>query len=295
MPTKAELLAEVPWFAELSDPDRALLAERLDEVTLPAGATIFNHGDPGGTLYLVRKGEVELFFKNDEGKRIVVERVGPGHFFGDLSLLDGGARSSSALVTADLEALLVDRGDLEEFLRMQPSAALPLLAATGRRLRETTKLLRHSVSRDINEEEDERRTLVMRAADWISAFSGSLTFLFLHLAVFAAWIVLNVGPLLRSPLGGWDPYPFGLLTMSVSLEAIVLSVFVLLSQNRQVARERVRNDIEYHVNLKAELEIAHLHEKVDELTERLLVRLERLETQGHAGAPRGRSPSGAPA
>jgi len=148
------------------------------------------------------------------------------------------------------------------------------------------------VSRDINEEEDERRTLVMRAADWISAFSGSLPFLFLHLALFAVWILLNVGPLLRSPLGGWDPYPFGLLTMSVSLEAIVLSVFVLLSQNRQVARERVRNDIEYHVNLKAELEIAHLHEKVDELTERLLVRLERLEVQGQAAQGRGRAPAG---
>lgn len=277
MPTKADLLAEVPWFAELAATDLALLAERLDEVTLPAGTPIFEHGDPGGTLYLVRKGEVELFFKNDEGKKIVVEMVGPGHFFGDLSLLDGGARSSSALVTQDLEAFLIDRGDLEAFLQMKPTAALPLLAATGKRLRETTKLLRHSVSRDINEEEEEARTLVMRAADWISAFSGSLPFLFLHLAVFAAWIALNVGPLARTSFGGWDLYPFGLLTMSVSLEAIVLSVFVLLSQNRQVAREHVRNDIEYRVNLKAELEIAHLHVKVDDLAERLLVRLDRLE------------------
>ena len=277
MPTKAELLAEVPWFAELTPDDRALLADRLDEVNLAKGSVVFSHGDPGGTLYVVRKGEVELFFKNDEGHTIVFERCGPGDFFGELSLLDGGSRSSSALVTEDMHALLVDRGDLEELLRMSPSAALPVLAASGRRLRETTKLLRHSASRDINVEDEESRTMVMRAADWISAFSGSLPFLFLHLAFFAFWIAMNVGPLSHTRLGGWDEYPFGLLTMSVSLEAIFLSVFVLLSQNRQAAREHVRNDIEYHVNLKAELEVAHLHEKVDDLTERLLERLERIE------------------
>ena len=85
----------------------------------------------------------------------------------------------------------------------------------------------------------------MKVADWISDFSGSLPFLFIHCGLFAVWIALNVGPLARSAIGGFDPFPFGLLTMVVSLEAIILSVFVLLSQNRQAARERVRNDIEY--------------------------------------------------
>jgi uncharacterized membrane protein len=117
----------------------------------------------------------------------------------------------------------------------------------------------------------------MKMADWISAFSGSLPFLFLHLFIFFLWIVLNTGPLRRTALGGWDPYPFGLLTMAVSLEAIVLSVFVLLSQNRQAARERVRNDIEYQVNLRAELEIAHLHNKFDQLQDDLLGRLSGID------------------
>src|SRR5262249_23381958 len=95
---------------------------------------------------------------------------------------------------------------------------------------------------------------------------------------FFVWIVLNAGPLAKVPaLGGWDPFPFGLLTMVVSLEAIILSVFVLLSQNRQVARDRVRNDIEYQVNLRAELEVAHLHEKLDQMTADLLARLEKVE------------------
>lgn len=272
--TPADLLAEVPLFALLDPEARSQLAARLERIEAPAGKTLFLRGDPGDALYVVRSGEVELFFKNDTGERIVLETARAGDFFGEISLMDGGPRMTSALVTRDLEALVVDRGDLDEFLRLNPAAAMDLLGATGRRLRETARLLRHSVSRDINEQTEDRRTKVMKIADWISEFSGSLPFLFLHLGIFFVWIVLNAGPLARTAVGGWDAFPFGLLTMVVSLEAIFLSVFVLLSQNRQVARDRVRNDIEYQVNLKAELEIGHLHEKVDELHE-MIARLSR--------------------
>lgn len=280
MATNSELLGKVPFFALLDDQERAALAERLDVTTAPAGTKLFEYGDPGGALYLVCSGEVELFFKNDTGERISLERVGPGGFFGEISLLDGGARTTAAVVVADLEALIVDRGDLDEFLRVRPAAAMDLLEATGRRLRETSKLLRHTASRNPNVETEDTRSHVMRIADWITDFSGSLEFLFLHVGIFFVWIVLNAGPLAALAFGGFDPFPFGLLTMVVSLEAIILSVFVLLSQNRQAARDRVRNDIEYDVNLKAELEIGHLHEKVDHLQATLLARLDKLEGQG---------------
>jgi uncharacterized membrane protein len=218
-----------------------------------------------------------MWFKSDTGERLVLEKAGPGDFFGEICLLDGGPRSTSALVLEDLEALVVDRGDLDEFFRLRPAAALDLLAATGRRLRETSNLLARTASRNLNEEEEDRRTGVMKVADWISEFSGSIPFLFIHIALFAAWIGLNVRPLSQTRIGNFDPFPFGLLTMVVSLEAIILSVFVLLSQNRQVARDRVRNDVEYNVNLKAELEIAHLHEKFDQMNVELLARLEAIQ------------------
>ncbi len=276
MRTVSETLAEVQLFESLDDPTRGFLAERVDVAKHPQGHVVFHRGDPGESMYVVLTGEVEIFFKNDSGERIVLETAKAGDFFGEISLLDGGPRTASAVVTQDLEALVVDRGDLDEMLRKRPEAALLLLAATGRRLRETARLLRGTVSRNVNEEEEDRRTTVMKVADWISEFSGSLPFLFLHCAIFFVWIVLNAGPL-ASALGGFDPFPFGLLTMVVSLEAIILSVFVLLSQNRQVARERVRNDIEYQVNLRAELEIAHLHEKIDQMNADLLARLNTME------------------
>jgi CRP/FNR family cyclic AMP-dependent transcriptional regulator len=262
-----EILAEVPLFSQLDEGQRKELAARLDRTHHKEGDTLFLRGDPGHGMYVVVSGEAEIFFKNDTGDRIVLERCTSGHFVGEISLLDEGPRTASAVVTADMEALLVDRGDLADFLDSHPRAAMKLLAAMGIRLRQSAELLRHSASRNINEETEDRRTRVMKVADWISDFSGSLPFLFIHLGVFFVWIITNVPPLANTPIGGYDPFPFGLLTMVVSLEAIVLSVFVLLSQNRQVARDRVRNDIEYDVNLKSEREIAHLHEKFDELHE----------------------------
>jgi CRP/FNR family transcriptional regulator, cyclic AMP receptor protein len=277
VPTNAEILAAVPLFALLDEQERGTLAERIDLMTFAAGETVFHLGDPGDSMFIVRSGSVEIWFKSDTGDRIVLETARAGDFFGELSLIDGGPRTATALVTGDLVALCVDRGDLDELFRLRPAAAMDLLAATGRRLRETVTLLRRTASRDVNEELEDTRTIVMKAADWIAEFSGSIPFLGMHCVAFFVWIILNVRPLSQMRIGGFDPYPFGLLTMVVSLEAIILSVFVLLSQNRQATRDRVRNDIEYKVNLKAELEIAHLHEKVDTMHAVVLQRLSAAE------------------
>ncbi|MEO8800722.1 MAG: DUF1003 domain-containing protein [Polyangiaceae bacterium] len=280
MPTHADFLKDVTFFALLDDEERTLLSQRLDVTKEKAGKVLFNAGDPGGALYVVVSGEVEMFFKNDIGQRIVMETAHSGDFFGEISLLDGGPRSTSASVTQDAELLVIDRGDLDEFLKMRPAAALDLLSATGKRLRDTTRLLRHSAPKNPNVETIDNRTTTLKIVDAISAFSGSLPFLWIHLVLFAVWIALNVKPLVDMRYGGFDAFPFGLLTMAVSLEAIFLSVLVLLSQNRQAERDRVRNDIEYDVNLKAELEVAQLHEVIDDLRIELLARFDSLEKHG---------------
>ena len=275
MPTDTALLAEVPFFQLLDEEERTLLAAQLDVVSFPSGRLLWNTGDPGGELYVIRSGEAEVFFRNDTGERIVLEMSGPGDFVGELSLLDNGPRTAAVLVTKDIEALRVDRNDLNLLFHKHPDAALDLLTAMGRRMRKTSELLRHTATRNVNEEVEDRRTLVERAADWIAEFSGSIAFLALNSLIFLFWILLNVEVIPGLP--AFDPFPFGLLTMAVSLEAIILSIFVLLSQNRQAAKDRVRADIEYDVNLKAELEIAHLHEKVDQLHTGVNTRLDNIE------------------
>ena len=281
MSADANLLAEVPLFQLLDDQERAALSAHLDVVRFPAGHVIFNYGEPGDSMYVVRSGEAELSFRNDTGEKIVLETCTRGDFFGELSFLDTGSRSATATVTEELEALLMDRGDLEIFLGKHPHASVDLLTALGKRLRKTSELLRHTATRNVNEEVEDNRTVVQKVADWIAEFSGSIPFLVIHIVLFSLWIGWNTS---ASEKMRFDPYPFNFLTMCVSLEAIFLSVFVLLSQNRQTAKDRVRSDIEYNVNLRAELEVAELHEKIDKLNADVLQRLDRLHhvTAGRA-------------
>ena len=266
-----QILAGASLFKLMDQSERNDLEKTLERRQYAAGEKVFSIGEPGDSLYIVGSGVVELFVKDNSGAKIVLAQCGPGEQFGELSLFDGGARTASAICLEAATLLVLDREDLLAFLRIHPDASLDLLTTMGQRIRSTDELLRRRVARNINEELALQSTTVERVADAIAAFSGSITFLLLNAGWFTFWIVWNTTPALPH----FDPYPFGFLTMMVSLEAIFLSIFVLVSQNRQGAKDRLRADAEYEVNLKAELEVAHLHEKVDFLTEELLVRLPR--------------------
>ena len=274
MPCDAEMLAGVELFEHLGDEDRVSLAKVVDLRRLDAGATLFNTGDPGESLYIVRSGEVELYIRDTTGQKIVLTVASTNEIFGELALLDNKPRTATAIALVDTELLELDREDLVLLFQKTPAAALRLLAAMGHMTRKADELLRTRVSRNVNEEVEERLSTFQRIADWISWFSGSMAFLLVNAAWFATWIALNTLPL---GIRAFDPYPFGLLTMIVSLEAIFLSCFVLLSQNRQAEKDRVRSDIEYAINVKAELEVAHLHEKTDQIYSEMMDRFVKLE------------------
>ncbi len=275
MPADEKLLAEVPFFQLLDGEERKALANVLDEATFKQGETIFNFGDPGDALYLVRSGKVELYVKDHTGQKTVLAVAERGDFFGELSLLDNGPRTATATALDDTDTLVLDHGDLQLFIRSKPDAALDMLTVMGQRMRQAGDRLRDRVSRNANEEIAEELNWVQRIANFIAEYSGSMPFLTLNAAVFLSWIVLNVR--LIPGIVPFDPFPFGLLTMAVSLEAIFLSIFVLLAQNLQAAKDRIRGDIEYQINLNAELEVGHLHEKVDRMNAEMLARLHNLE------------------
>jgi CRP/FNR family cyclic AMP-dependent transcriptional regulator len=274
MPCSAEILASVEFFEHLSDDDRVRLAEVVDLRALNAGDTLFKAGEPGDSLFIVRSGEVELYIKDKTGQKIVLTIAGPNEIFGELALLDRGARTATAIALNDSELLELDRDDLLLLFEKTPAAALRLLAAMGHMTRKADELLKSRVSRNVNEEVEEHLSTLQRVADWIAWFSGSMSFLLLNLVWFVIWVAVNT---MNLGMPAFDPYPFGLLTMIVSLEAIFLSCFVLISQNRQAEKDHVRSDIEYEVNIKAELEVAHLHEKTDLIYAEMLEHFVRLE------------------
>ena len=265
-------LANLGMFATLDDDERAVLATAMQERAVKADECLFRIGDPGDEMFIVERGRIELFVKDKAGQKIVLHVAEVGEFFGELSLLDGGPRTATASALDDGELLIVDREDLQQLFRKRPDAALDMLAAMSRMTRKSNAMLQARVSRNVNDREEiARDNVVMRSADWVANFSGSITFLVLHVILFAAWIGFNTLPI------AFDPFPYNLLTMTVSLEAIILSTLLLFSGNRQAARDRIRSDIEYEVNLKAELEVAHLHEKSDRMHEEMLERFARIE------------------
>ena len=274
MPCEPDYLANIRMFENLNEDDRIALANVVDEVKVPEGHMLFQTGDPGDSLFIVRVGQIELFIKDTVGQKIVLHTAQPGDMFGELAMLDSGPRTATALALVDSEVLVLDRDDLILLFQRKPEAALNMLASLSGLTRKADELLRTRVSRNVNEEMEVQSTLLQRIADWIAWFSGSMPFLMINGGWFIIWIVLNTLPV---GIPAFDPYPFGLLTMIVSLEAIFLSCFVLVSQNRQAEKDRVRADIEYEVNIKAELEIAHLHEKTDRIYENMMAKFEKLE------------------
>ena len=274
MPCDAGMLAKNELFEQLTEEDRAQLALVVDRRELPAGTTLFQAGEPGESLFVVSRGEVELFIKDTAGQKIVLTVARDGAIFGELALLDRGARTATAIALVDTELLELDRDDLLLLFQKTPEAAVRLLAAVGHMTRKADELLQTRVSRNVNIEVEENLSTLQKIADWIAWFSGSMPFLLINAIWFGAWIIVNT---FRLGIPAFDPYPFGLLTMMVSLEAIFLSCFVLISQNRQAEKDHVRSDVEYEVNIKAELEVAHLHEKTDRIYTEMLERFATME------------------
>ena len=282
-----QLLADIQFFELHDEDDRKALAQVVDHLQLKEGSRLFETGDRGDELYIVRTGKVEIYIRNVAGEKIVLTVAEKGDLFGELSMLDSGPRTATAVALEDSELIVLNRDNLLLFFQKKPDAALDMIAAMGAMIRKADDILRTRVSRNVNEEVAEKLTVIQRIADWIAWFSGSMPFLAINTAWFLIWIFTNT---FNIGIRQFDPYPFGLLTMIVSLEAIFLSIFVLISQNRQADKDRVRSNIDYEVNVKAEMEVSYLHEKTDRLHEKMLEEFSKMRKAIGSGRDEDRDP-----
>ena len=285
MAADPELIRDVPLFQTLDEAERTAVAALMTETRFAAGATLFRENDPGGVMYLIRDGRVELWVTDEERAKVPVDTLHAGDFFGELTLLDGGLRSTSATALEDLDCLALERKPFVELLARRPEMALDLLAALVKRIRKTDELLKHRV-RNPNDVLEERETLGDRVADAVARFGGSWAFMFTFAAVLALWMLLNtVFVVVRQQNGEpFDPYPFILLNLGLSMLASVQGPVIMMSQNRQDKKDRLRGEVEYQVNVRAEFGVQQLHEKLEAIGRGLDRRLERLEERA---GPRG--------
>lgn len=263
-------LAHVPLLAVLDPVEQQALFATMRVESHEANQTVFWAGDKGGKFYIINRGEIVISVPNDKGEHVHVATLSPGGFFGEISLLDGGPRTASARTTMFTELYALDRADFHKFLQRRPEVAIRILEVMSARQRASLLALR--ATKNANVVFAATHTgLWQRVSDGIARIAASKHFTLFHLGWFGGWLIVNglggLGILPRS--WAFDPFPFGLLTMIVSLEAILLSICVMISQNRQSEKDRLRTDLDYQVNVKAQTEIMALHEKMDRLLSQL--------------------------
>jgi CRP/FNR family transcriptional regulator, cyclic AMP receptor protein len=283
-------LQGIPLFSGFTDAQREDLRRLLQPRTFEPQRAVFWIGEPGDEFYIVEGGQVVICYPDEGGREVTLAVLGPGQFFGELSLLDGGRRTATARAQGDVRLLSLGRVQFHEFLRRHPSSAVHVLEVLGRRQRDNLDKLRGI--KNANEAVEERQTPVQRVVEKVAGVFASEIFLVANLIFFVTWIFIQTvrynhasaqDPQKFPPVHFFDQPPtFFWLGFMVTIEAIILSVFVLNAQRRQAQRDAINADLDYQVNRKAQLEIMQLHEKLDRLQASLAA---NASARGGATAP----------
>ena len=265
MPCDPAIFEEVSLFSLLDADERAVLAEQVELRRFPPRHRIYRSGDPGGKAFIVVKGRVEVAVIDEDNQEVVVDRPGAGEIFGFASMLAASPHSTTATAVEETSAIEIDRHDLTALVQRKPLAGLDMLTTVGRHFQAAQELVRSRAARNPNEVIAERLTVGDRLADTVARFGGSWAFITSFGVVLVAWVWVNL-VLARQ---AWDPYPFILLNLVLSMLAAVQAPIIMMSQNRQDAKDRLRSELDFAVNRKAEGEITQLAARLNRIEDRL--------------------------
>ncbi len=264
-----EALRSVPLFASLDDDAATELRKLLSEQNVASNTRLFRQGEKGDAMYLIESGRVRISIRDEDKNDVTLAELAQGDFFGEMSLIDGRQRSADARVIDDARLAVLSRDSFLAFVRTNPDVALEMLSALTDRLRRTDELLRSRVSRNVNDEAQARLTIADRAADLIAEFGGSWKFIGVSIGLIIFWIVLNSYIL----VSGFDPVPYQMLNLVLAVIAGMQAPIIMMSQNRQGEKDRLRADLDYQVNLKNELSLAEVLRRLDVLESERLPKL----------------------
>lgn len=265
MPCLTDDLKHVPLFALLDEDELAVLAAQVELKKFATRQRIYKMGDPGGRAYIMISGRVRVTTVDEDQQEVIVDEPAAGQLFGLASMLDQTPHQSTALALEESVCVEVDRNDIEVLLQRKPLAGMDILTVVGRHFHAAQELVRLRASRNPNEIIEEKTTFGDHIADGVAHFGGSWAFIISFGVVLAVYTILNVS------LGraAWDPYPFILLNLFLSMLAAVQAPVIMMSQNRQDAKDRVRGELDFDVNRRAESEIQGLARKLNLLVDKV--------------------------
>jgi len=254
------LLASISLFDGLSSEDRAGLARSLTSRSFSAGAKIFSQGDIGNAMYIVAAGDVNIYLPGEASRRVSLQDVSRGEYFGELSLFDEKPRSASAVATTDCVLLELKHATLEDYLRHRPRAAMAILRTVSGHLRETNTLLSSRAARNVEEEFDKNISWSERLADSVAELNGSWWFIGFLIVLTIVWCLGNNILMGRAP----DPYPYQFFNLALGILISLQGPLIVMSQNRQSVKDRARALTDFNVNLKNEVNIETLLRELGE-------------------------------
>jgi uncharacterized membrane protein len=265
MPCEPNLLRSVPLFALLDDEETAVLASQVERKTFASRERIYKIGAPGGQAYVMVSGQVRVSTVDEDGQEVIVDEPSVGEIFGFASMLEETPHHTNAVALEESTCIEIDRNDIKVLLERKPHAGMDLLTVLGRQIHAAQELVRTRASRNPNDIIEKEATFGERVADAVAGFGGSWTFI----SIFA--IVLIVYSLINILLGNkaWDPYPFILLNLFLSMLAAIQAPVIMMSQNRQNTRDRLRSELDFDVNRRAESEIQGLARKLNLIDEKM--------------------------
>ena len=258
-------LTHVPLFALLDDEEAAVLAAQVELKRFAPRQRIYKIGDPPQHAYVMMSGAVRVTTVDEDHQEVLIDEPGHGDFFGFASMLEETPHQTTAVAMEDTTCLEVSRDDIATLLQRKPLAGMDMLTVLGRQFHATQHLVRVRASRNANELIEEESTLGQRLADSVARFGGSWTFIVLFSVVLAIYAGLNVALSGRA----WDPYPFILLNLFLSMLAAIQAPVIMMSQNRQDMKDRLRGELDYAVNRRAGTDIQGLATKLNFLTDQV--------------------------
>jgi uncharacterized membrane protein len=258
MACNPEILRDIPLFALLDDEEMAVLAGQVELRTFAARHRIYKIGDAGGQAYVMVSGKVRVTTVDEDHQEVVVDEPACGEFFGFASMLDQTPHQTSAIALEEAVCMEVDRKDIAVLLERKPQAGMDMLTVLGRQFHASQQLVRIRSYRNPNEVIEEEMTAGERVADAVAKFGGSWSFIIAFGLALVIYSAISIG------LGknSWDPYPFILLNLFLSMLAAIQAPVIMMSQNRQDTKDRLRGELDYDVNRRAEAEIKALSQKV---------------------------------
>ena len=275
-----EELRRVPLFALLDDEEAAILAAQVEVRDFAARQRIYRIGDSDGKAYVVMSGLVRVTTVDEDQQEVLIEECGQGNLFGFASMMEDVPHMTNAMALEDSKCLEVDRNDIETLLERKPMAGMDMLTVQSRQIHAAQQLVRVRANRNPNEVIEQEMTFGERIADEVAKFGGSWTFIMVFALVLMAYTTANL--ILRKR--AWDPYPFILLNLFLSMLAAIQAPVIMMSQNRQDAHDRVRSELDFDVNRRAEMEIQALSAKLNLLTDKVDDLLEEHVREHHNSA-----------